>query len=285
MIADRALALVRQLARVPGFRRLTRSSTLLRLSFALRATLVRERLTFIRLELFAHTPVSATHHIRETGVPFRLRHRTTDVLMLDEIFAQREYELPTEIVELLQTKRPLRVLDLGANIGLFGVWILGYFDDARITSVEAHSENAAVVSATIAATGRRQTWKLIEGAATTHTGTAKFVRSGYPTSHLARNTEIGADVVNVVAVDALEYARDADLLKIDIEGGEWPILDDPRFAQLPTPVVVLEYHPDGCPSKNPRAAVGERLQRAGYGLVSVRAERRHGTGVIWAARD
>ena len=48
---------------------------------------------------------------------------------------------------------------------------------------------------------------------------------------------------------------EADLVKIDIEGGEWPILTDPRFAQLPTPALVIEYHPAGCPGPDPQAFI------------------------------
>ena len=38
------------------------------------------------------------------------------------------------------------------------------------------------------------------------------------------------------------HLHDADLLKIDIEGGEWPLLTDARFGELKVPAIVLEYH-------------------------------------------
>jgi hypothetical protein len=41
-----------------------------------------------------------------------------------------------------------------------------------------------------------------------------------------------------------------DLLKMDIEGGEYALLSDPRFARLPIRALVMEWHrtrerPDG----------------------------------------
>jgi FkbM family methyltransferase len=56
---------------------------------------------------------------------------------------------------LSRADRPLSVLDLGANIGLFDVYIRSVFPDARITAVEPHPENIAVLRETIDA--NRQT--------------------------------------------------------------------------------------------------------------------------------
>ena len=46
-------------------------------------------------------------------------------------------------------------------------------------------------------------------------------------------------------VDVFPYLAAADLVKIDIEGSEWEILADARFAGIAARVLVLEYHPQG----------------------------------------
>jgi FkbM family methyltransferase len=239
---------------------------------------VQERTEFAWLEVAASGPVLRTHHLRETGIAFALRHQTADVLALDELFSQKEYDLPGEVKNILSLHRPLRVLDLGANIGLFGAWILGLFRDVEITSVEADPDNARVLAATISA-NRGTTWKLIEAAASTRAGTVQFVSEGRTTSHLARAGESG---IEVPTVDVFELAGDADLLKIDIEGGEWELLDDPRFPSMRPAVLVLEYHQEGCPAADPRIAAEERLRRSGLQIASVRIHAEHGTGLIWA---
>jgi FkbM family methyltransferase len=279
VITDLALRIVRRLARAPGLRRLTHVKVLTRFSFALRASLVRERLQFAWLELAAPRPVLSTHHLRDTGVAFAVRHQTPDILALDELFSQHEYEMPQEVEDVLRARRPLRALDLGANIGLFGAWILGRFPDVQITSVEPDPGNARVLAATIAANSG--SWQLLEAAGGTRAGTVRFVAGEHATSHVARKGENG---IEVPVVDALEMAGDADLLKIDIEGGEWALLDDPRFRRLRAAAVVLEYHPQACPTTDARSAAEERLLGAGYQIVSVRPHAEHGTGLIWALR-
>ena len=87
----------------------------------------------------------------------------------------------------------------------------------------------------------------------------------------------------VPVVDALERLRDADLVKIDIEGGEWAILGDPRFEDLPARVVVLEYHPYLCPGPDARSAALELLSRAGFEIRPFE-HRSDGTGMLWAWR-
>lgn len=278
MITERALRLVRRSARVPGVRRLTRVRALTRFSFALRASLVRESLEFAWLEVASPGPALKTHHLRDTGVPFAIRHQTADILALDELFSQREYELPLQVRNALAGRQPLRVLDLGGNIGLFGAWMIGEFSDVQLTSIEADPDNARVLAATIAA-NRGTSWRLVEAAASTSDGTVRFVSGEQTTSHMAQPDEDG---IEVPAVDVFELAEDVDLLKIDVEGGEWALLDDPRFGSLRPAAVVLEYHPQGCPATDARAAAEDRLRRAGLEVIDVRPHPEHGTGLIWA---
>lgn len=281
MISEQALRLLRRSARLPGARRLTRVKLLMRFSFALRAALVRERLEFAWLELARAEPVLRTHHLRDTGVGFAVRHQTADILALDELISQREYEIPREVRNLLTRQRPLRVLDLGANIGLFGAWVIGQFPEVQITSVEADPDNARVLAQTIAANpGTR--WKLIEAAASTRLGTVRFVSGKQTTSHLAGP---GEDGIEIAAVDVFELTGDIDLLKIDIEGGEWALLEDRRFAELRPTAVVLEYHPRGPQAVDAETAAQDHLRGSGFEIASVRRHPEHGTGLVWAVTD
>ena len=131
------LGVVRRLATLPLVRRLTSVTPLLRLSYSLRATLVRERARFVRNEL--RGPVTATYHLRESGIAIAIRRRTGDVLVLDEIFSQREVQAPIRRA----TGAVGRAVDLGANIGLFGAWLLGRCPDVEILAYEADPANTA----------------------------------------------------------------------------------------------------------------------------------------------
>jgi hypothetical protein len=85
-------------------------------------------------------------------------------------------------------------------------------------------------------------------------------------------------------IDALERLDGVDLLKMDIEGGEWAILEDPRFAAAAPAVTVLEYHPYLCSHTDPRAAVEAVFAGAGQRTQTIFA-RDDGHGMLWAWRS
>ena len=86
------------------------------------------------------------------------------------------------------------------------------------------------------------------------------------------------------AVDVFEHTNGVDLLKIDVEGAEWPLLADPRFGDVSADVVVLEYHSDGCPHSDPAAAAEAALIAAGYEIVPGTTKPAYGAGVLWGFR-
>jgi FkbM family methyltransferase len=272
-----SIRLVRGLATAPGFRRLTRFEPLLRLSFALRASLVRERRRFAVNEL-RREPVTAVYRLRGSGVAIALRHHTGDVLVLDEIFSQREYEPPAEVQPALLGLRSPTVVDLGANIGLFGAWVLGRYPDATIHAVEADPSNAAVHRRTIEANDLGDRWQLVEGFASTQAGVVRFAGGEYATSHAGG----GEGAINVRTVDVFPELAGADFVKIDIEGAEWEVLADPRFAALRPRVLVLEYHQDGCPGPDPARAAEEALRSASLEVVHGALKPQFGAGILWA---
>lgn len=274
-LSDLAARAVRRLATAPGFRRLTRVEPLLRLSFALRASLVRERLQFARNEL-RRKPVTGVYRLRESGVAVAIRHHTGDVLVLDEIFSQREYEPPDAVRPALDALSSPAVVDLGANIGLFGAWVLGRYPDATIVAVEADPANAAVHRQAIEANRLGGRWSLIEGFAGTQAGVVRFAAGEHATSHAA-----ATGTMDVAAVDVFPDLASAELVKIDVEGAEWDLLADPRFAALRPKLVVLEYHADGCSDPDPREAAVRALHSAGLEVVDAGRKPQFGAGLLW----
>ena len=273
------LRVIRWLATAPLLRRLTTIPPLVRISFALRASLVREQVRFVRNEL-RPGPVTATYTLRESGVRVVLRHHGGDVMSLDIVFSQQEYDLPPRVERLLAMTEPLRVVDLGANIGLFGAWLLGRFPKAEIVAYEADSGNAAVHQLAIQANGLNDRWRLVEAFAGTQTGTARFVPGLFGASHVAEATE----GIAVPQIDVLPELVNADFVKIDIEGAEWPIVTDPRFRELRARAVILEYHPRGCPGGDPRKVAEDALRSGGFELVDVAEKPTFGAGVLWGWR-
>lgn len=261
----------RTLQRMGGSRRLEPAVALL-----LRARCVRESGRFLARELL-RSRVVGEYHARSSGLPLLLRHSSADVVTLGEIFHRPDYDPPPQIAALLQG-RPLRILDLGANVGLFGVFAAGRWPRASVTAVEPDPDNLAVLRRCVELSGRGDAWQVVAAAAAAQEGTVAFEGGGESLSRIAPG---GAGRVSMI--DALERLDGVDLLKMDIEGGEWAILEDPRFAAAAPAVTVLEYHPHLCPHPDPRAAVEAVFAGACQRTQTIFA-RDDGHGMLWAWR-
>jgi hypothetical protein len=90
--------------------------------------------------------------------------------------------------------------------------------------------------------------------------------------------------IEVPMVDLFRYLDDVALLKMDIEGGEWPILADPRLARAAPRVIVLEYHAHCCPEPNPRVAAKRQLEELGYLVEDSDTSVAPDVGLLWAWR-
>jgi FkbM family methyltransferase len=158
--------------------------------------------------------------------------------------------------------------------------MLGHFPDARIVAFEADPSNASVHRSTMAANGIADRWRLVEAFAAPAEGWVSFAAGSHATSREGG----GEAAITVKAVDVFEQLRDADLLKIDVEGSEWPLLADPRFAEVPAEVVILEYHAEGCPESEPAPAAERALVAAGYEVVRGAFKPSYGAGILWGIR-
>jgi len=248
----------------------------------LRRVVVRESARFAVRELLRR-PGLARYRVAGSGLAVFVRHGTADVPTLDEVFLRRDYDPPEEVAALLCALRsPLRVLDLGANIGLFGVFVLGLEPGARITAVEPDPANADLLRRCIAANRPDGGWTLTQAVAANHEGSLPFLAGRFSLSAVAGPDELeGATLTR--AVDALPLLADSDLAKIDIEGGEWAILGDPRFGRCAPGALVVEYHSHRCPQPDPRAAAWELLEDAGY-RIHEGARGAGGAGILWGWR-
>jgi len=250
-------------------------------SAALRGRLVRQWLRFTARELRGAHSVHV-YRIRASGLQVQIEHGSPDVLTLDQAFYQHAYEPPEPAIATLEgLGRPRRALDLGANIGMWALWLHGRFAVDHVTGVEPDPDNARRHRAQIALNRLDGSWQLLEAAATCSDGPVSFTTGRATTGRIGSAAE--PDTATVDGIDAFSLLSDVDLLKIDIEGGEWALLADSRAGGLSVPVVMLEYHPHGAPSADPAADARRALVGAGYRTSLMHAVP-DGTGVVWAWR-
>ncbi len=229
------------------------------LAVCLASSAVRGSTRFVVRELRGRGGVFR-YELRSSGFPVYLRHSTADVDVLHEVFYARHYDIPEPVASFLEgLDRPPEIVDLGANIGLFGVQMLARFPGARITAFEPDRSNAQLHRRAIGENPDGANWQLQEAAASNRDGRVSFRSGEYSRSRIEEGPGEEVD-----AIDVFPHLDRADFAKIDIEGGEWALLGDERFAAIKTPVLVLEYHADLCPTDEPRDAAYAAVSEAGY---------------------
>jgi FkbM family methyltransferase len=240
---------------------------------------VRESTRFARREL---SPVRSTsrYTLRESGIEIYLRQPLQDSWIVDEVFKRRVYEMPAPARAALDSLgRAPRIVDVGGHVGLSSAYLLGLIPEASVVTFEPDPEQARMIERTIEANGRAASWSVVNAFAAPAAGTVDFISDGHG-SRLADGT---AASISVQAVDVFPYLGDADLLKMDIQGAEWPLVMDDRFRDLPAAAMVVEYHPYLCPSDDPLGLLSGVLAESGYS-VDAPTDVHLGEGTLWAWR-
>jgi hypothetical protein len=148
--------------------------------------------------------------------------------------------------------QPRLVVDLGGNVGLSVLHWLNLFPGCQVETFEPNPLHVA----------RRRLSNL---------GTS---------SSLLNATADGFEVPVADLLAQLEGRR-IDLLKLDIEGGEYEILEDERFGRLDIGCVVMEWHSRGGGDAD-RLFCEQRLAAMGFSIHPLFAEPSH--GMFWAVR-
>jgi FkbM family methyltransferase len=195
--------------------------------------------------------------LRIHGVRIRSDNPRLAWSLCKDIFEMREYDHPGFTVQ-----PGWRVVDLGGNIGLFA--LLAASRGATVTSYEPHPRLAHHLQANTAKWGVecRQAAVVGEpaGPVKLYVNPERDIRN----SLLARDVADGSALTEAVDVPAVGLAdvldRECDLLKIDIEGGEFELLDQGADALRKARRIIAELHPfAGDPS-----AVVDHVRDAGF---------------------
>jgi FkbM family methyltransferase len=241
---------------------------------------VREPVRFFARELAGSRTV-ARYRLRRGDVAIHLRHSSGDIVTYDEVVVRDDYAPPAEALDALGSE-PLTIADLGANIGLFTAMAIGRWSVRQVLAFEPDDESRDLLERTALANAERCDVVVHAACAGVAEGRTSFLAGRQAVSHAVATGTEGA--ISVPVRDAFPAIAAADLVKMDIEGGEWPILADARFASLGARAVVLEYHVDGCPGTDPAACAGAALTAAGFEVGEPVPAATPGYGTLWAWR-
>jgi FkbM family methyltransferase len=132
-----------------------------------------------------------------------------------EIFVQRIYDFDA------RCENPV-IIDCGANVGLSVIWFKQRYPNSRIIAFEADPVITEVLRANVATLGLKKV-EIVDAAVWDSTGKAGFVSDGADGGRIAFQ---GAQkIINTVRL-AEVITEPVDLLKLDIEGAEYVVLQD-----------------------------------------------------------
>lgn len=200
--------------------------------------------------------------LRDSPVTMFLAANAESLELLYEIFAERCYEVSVPPRNFGNTSGP-KVLDVGANTGVFAAYVLSRWPNASITCVEPDPTNLQALR-TCRESNPGSDITIVEAAATTFDGVVNF-RGG-----LGSGSLISDEGEPTRAVDFFELAPGFDLVKMDIERGEWPILEDPRMQDLASMTWVMEYHRRYAGDQGAGDQATQYLERAGFTVDEIR---------------
>ena len=153
-----------------------------------------------------------------------------------EVFVHHHYACPRP----LQADSVSLIVDLGANVGFSCLYWLTHYPRAKLVAMEPHPGHFAQCRANLAANNLLSRVELHRAAAGVAPQEIVLSDAGAASSVLPPNA--GGITAPMLDVFALLSGRSVSILKLDIEGSEYPILGDPRFATLRPRCLVMEWH-------------------------------------------
>lgn len=197
---------------------------------------------------------AAKHLIETQGQPMafgqvtynntKLKFRNCDSSAIKEVLIDEEYKFLSDFIK--QHPAPM-VIDIGAHIGTFSLWIYKQNPNAKMLLIEANPSTYEILSLNIKNALPKSQYKILNKAAWRDTSTISFSTTGDSMSNkVLPSGDIKVSGITFPEVMALATKNNEsiDLMKIDIEGAEEAFLENGTLEQVKH--LIIELHPDNC---------------------------------------
>jgi FkbM family methyltransferase len=185
-----------------------------------------------------------------SGLRLRTMNHDVSWTPIYEIFVEDTYRL-TSVAEL-KVKAP-KILDLGGHIGAFSIAVAARYPDSRIWCFEPSSSTFQYLTTNLAANSLASRVEAFNVAIGPADGSATLyeddVISGQSSLNASPREPKPSSKETEVRVESFEGAIERaggliDLVKMDIEGGEYPLLSECRPEVWRSIAgLLIEYHP------------------------------------------
>lgn len=160
-----------------------------------------------------------------------------------EIFLNDEY---TPILKCIHGTNTPTIVDLGANIGGFALFLFENYPESKVVSVEAAPDTYKILKRNQEINSERD-WSIVQAAIWTENGHVNLDRRDASTGHRVATGESGGESIVARRLDdilAEVGVVDIDLMKMDIEGAESAIVPVNEEVFKRTQILIIEIHTD-----------------------------------------
>lgn len=197
------------------------------------------------------------------------RSRGGDLWLLREVLVEESYRA---ILKFLPS-RPLRIVDIGAHIGAFTIWLHRHHDVNEAFCFEPECESFSLCQFNLGRNGCAKVCldRRAVGGSTRESemwiDAVTHARSGLNRRVTSTATQ-NAKVQVIALSDWLDRVEGRfDLLKMDCEGSEWEILDTVPIAFTRFSIIVAEIHSDSTGQRDIRDFAA-MLSQHGFTTIS-----------------
>lgn len=193
----------------------------------------------------------------QSGLLIRIEHQA-EWIIYNDIFVEKEYDLPIEkMIASAQSDRPLRILDLGSNVGFFIVRVLDLIlrsnkahINYQITAIEGSPKVYRILQSRLNELDLllSDSIRLVNGLVGQKSGIGKLVEFNFHVMNSVSSTQPkkGLEVPYIDISALYQDDEEIDLIKCDIEGSELHFLHNYQDLLLRTKCVVFELHHHQC---------------------------------------
>lgn len=175
--------------------------------------------------------------ILKNKIKIKLRTNTTDIQAFTNVWLFNEYKDLT--IEQNDT-----IIDIGAHVGLFTLFVSQHCKKGRILCFEPIKENYDALSDNIQL-NKLENVKTFQSAVADKSGITKIFLSDDFSAHSLHGNGVGRDVTSISLKEIFDVNKieNCDLLKLDCEGSEYAILNAlPELYYNRTKKIIMEYH-------------------------------------------
>jgi FkbM family methyltransferase len=174
-------------------------------------------------------------HVKGVAHGLRVRAATTDAVTMESVFGDA-YHLPRHPI-----KDECVILDLGANAGYAAAHLASMYPEARVIAVELDAENAELARRNLVPFDRCELVNAAIWIADGEVGYSGKAKDGYAI------TGGGMSKAPAITIETLlddRGIKSADFVKMDIEGAEWPLFQEPKWLSRINSISVEVHQPE-----------------------------------------